>query len=67
MDVTVRLKDDLLKDARHKAVDEGLSLSAWLARLIEREVARPPHAPETSFWERVGDPRLAEAEFNPAQ
>lgn len=35
MNVTVKLPDELCKKARHCAVDENKSLSAWLANLIK--------------------------------
>lgn len=40
--VTVKLEESLIKEARHKAVDRGQPLSGWLADLIEREVSTPP-------------------------
>jgi predicted transcriptional regulator len=36
--VTIRIDNDLLVEARHVAVDHRLSLSAWVARLIEERV-----------------------------
>jgi len=38
MNVTVKLPDDLCRQARHRAVDESKSLSAWLADLVRREL-----------------------------
>ena len=38
MNVTITLPDDLCKRARHRAVDEEKSLSAWLAKLVAREL-----------------------------
>lgn len=37
--VTLRLDDELLRKVRHRAVDDDLSLSVWVARLLERTVA----------------------------
>jgi hypothetical protein len=37
--VTVSLPDELLREARHMAVDQGLSLSRFLAALLEERVA----------------------------
>lgn len=37
--VTLSIPDDLLREARHLAVDEGLSLSRFVARSLERRVA----------------------------
>jgi len=50
MNVTVKLADDLCRQARHRAVDESKSLSAWLANLVERELSdteRGPRQPRT--------------------
>ncbi len=38
VNVTVKLPDALCRAARHRAVDDDQSLSAWLAALIEREI-----------------------------
>ncbi len=35
VNVTVSLPEELLREARHLAVDKGLSLSGWLAQLVE--------------------------------
>jgi len=45
MNVTVKLPDDLCREARHRAVNEDKSLSGWLADLVRRELARarPEH------------------------
>lgn len=44
MNVTISLPDDLCKRARHRAVDEEQSLSAWLASLVARELSSPAQA-----------------------
>ena len=36
--VTLSLSDDLLREARHLAVDEGVSLSRFVARSLEQRV-----------------------------
>jgi hypothetical protein len=41
MNVTLKLPDHLGKAARHRAVDESKSLSAWVASLVARELAKP--------------------------
>lgn len=38
MNVTIKIDDELCKSARHRAVDSGLSLSGWIARMIRREL-----------------------------
>ena len=42
MNVTLKLPDELCKAAKHRAVDESLSLSKWIAQLVERELAAEP-------------------------
>lgn len=38
MNVTLKLPDDLCRKAKHRAIDESKSLSAWVASLVEREL-----------------------------
>lgn len=38
MNVTIKIDNMLVKGARHRAVDDGLSLSGWVAKLIYREL-----------------------------
>jgi hypothetical protein len=38
--VTISLPDDLLREARHLAVDQGLSLSRFVARALEQQVGQ---------------------------
>ncbi len=40
MNVTLKLPDELCKAARHLAVDESKSLSAWVTELMAREIAK---------------------------
>ncbi len=60
MNVTLKINDPLLKSARHRAVDQGLSLSAWMAKLIEREVGAGPDEPVTNILRQLGDETLAD-------
>ncbi len=39
--VTLKLDEALLREARHHAVDEGLSLSAWLTVQLQKLVRDP--------------------------
>jgi len=67
MNVTVKLEDRLVKMARHRAVDSGVSLSGWLAILIEREVdgRRGRKRKPVSLLEALGDESVAGLEFEP--
>jgi hypothetical protein len=38
--VTLKLEDSLLKQARKAAVEENLSLSAWVAKLIVQNLTK---------------------------
>lgn len=38
INVTVSLPADILREARHMAVDQGVSLSGFLAKLLEERV-----------------------------
>ncbi|MEO8614381.1 MAG: hypothetical protein ABI600_04515 [Luteolibacter sp.] len=39
MNVTIKMEDALCREARHRAVDRGLSLSGWIAEVLGRELA----------------------------
>lgn len=39
MNVTIKIDDALCREARHRAVDRGLSLSGWIAGVLCRELA----------------------------
>jgi hypothetical protein len=39
MNVTLKIDDELCRQARHRAVDANLSLSAWMAKLLEQELS----------------------------
>lgn len=38
MNVTVSLPDELIREARHEAVDRGLSLSRYVAVVLEEQI-----------------------------
>lgn len=46
MNVTLKLPDDLVREARHRAVNQSKSLSAWLADLVSRELHEPMNEAE---------------------
>jgi len=37
--ITLALDEELLRQARHKAVDQGLSLSGYVAKILQEQVA----------------------------
>jgi len=59
MNVTLKLNDQVCRDARHRAVDAGRSLSGWVEELIRRELGRPqPKMPQT-LLEALGNEALS--------
>ena len=47
MNVTLKLPEELCKAARHRAVDESKSLSAWVAGIVEKEIGKQREKPKT--------------------
>ena len=42
MNVTLKIDDELCRKARHRAVDADLSLSKWVAGVVEKELRTEP-------------------------
>ena len=42
MNVTLKLPDEVVREARIRAVHDSKSLSAWMADLVRRELAAEP-------------------------
>lgn len=66
MNVTLKLPDDLCREARHRAVDASQSLSAWIADLVVREV-RPDYGAKpaaATLIDALGDEALADGELD---
>lgn len=47
MNVTLKIDDALCKEARHRAVDADLSLSGWVAQVVEKELRQKPQEGRT--------------------
>ncbi len=62
MNVTIKINDDLIKQARHEAVDDGLSLSGWVAQLITEKLS--DKSPSKSLLEAIGNEKLAELDMD---
>jgi hypothetical protein len=58
MNVTIKISDDLAKRARHEAVDDGLSLSGWIAQLISEKLTL--RNTNKSLLEALGNDDLAD-------
>ena len=64
MNVTLKLKDELCREARHKAVDAGMSLSGWITELLQRELSKPETAKDgDSLLDLVGCEDQRDVEF----
>lgn len=61
MNVTIKINDELAKRARHEAVDDGLSLSGWVAQLISEKLSRKSTG--KSLLEALGNDRLADLDL----
>jgi len=53
MNVTVKLPDELCRQARHRAVDESKSLSAWLADVVQKELQSAKVKPTKTLAEAL--------------
>ena len=62
MNVTIKISEQLGREARHRAVDAGESLSGWVARLIQKELAKGKAGRCGSLLELLGDERSAGAD-----
>lgn len=47
MRVTLQLDDALAKEARHRAANEGLSFSEWVAKIVKAELSNPSERRQT--------------------
>jgi hypothetical protein len=63
MNVTIKISDELCREARHHAVDAGRSLSGWIADVIRKELSRSaPKRPKT-LLESLGNEELSGIEL----
>lgn len=58
MNVTIKINDELAKQARHEAVDDGLSLSGWVAQLISDKLSAG--SSKKSLLEALGNDHLTD-------
>ena len=63
MNVTIKIADELGRQARHCAVDAGLSLSGWIAKLVGKELSRSDLKKPQTLLEALGNERLAETDL----
>jgi len=62
MNVTVKLSEELVNEARHRAVARSQSLSQWMADLLRTEIARS-HPDRKTLSDRLGDLVTAQRDF----
>jgi len=60
MNITLKINDDLCREARHRAVDAHLSLSGWVADIIRKEIDRSSAKRPRTLLEELGNGELAE-------
>lgn len=63
MNVTLKLPDEIVSEARHRAVARSQSLSQWVAELLQAEIARR-HPDRQTLSDRLGDPKTADRDFD---
>lgn len=63
MNVTLKLPDEIVSEARHRAIARSQSLSQWVAELLQAEIARR-HPDRQTLSERLGDPATADRDFD---
>lgn len=63
MNVTLKLDDQLCREARHRAVDAGLSLSGWMTVVLRRELGDLPPEKPVTLLEALGNEALADYEI----
>ncbi len=59
MNVTIKISDEICRQARHRAVDAGRSLSGWIADVIRKELSHSGSGKAQTFLEALGDERLS--------
>ncbi len=64
MNVTVSIDRMLCKKARHRAVDEGLSLSSWVSKTISKEIEMVSEQKELTLLDALGDVNTAHMEID---
>jgi len=63
MNVTIKMDDQLCREARHRAVDRGLSLSAWIAEVLRGEIGRDAGKEPAGLFASLAMEEFADREF----
>ncbi len=61
MNITIKVNDKLAKQARHEAVDDNLSLSGWVSKLIKEKLSH--EGSQKSLLDALGNDDLANLEI----
>jgi hypothetical protein len=64
MNVTIKISDQILRDARHRAVDAGRSLSGWIADLVRKELSHPASKKPKNLLDALGNDKLSDIDLN---
>jgi len=65
MNVTIKISDQLCRDARHRAVDAGRSLSGWVADVIRKELSESAsNKPKKMLLEALGNEELLDIDVH---
>jgi hypothetical protein len=64
MNVTIKISDQICREARHRAVDAGRSLSGWIADVIRKELSRAPSKERRLLLEALGNDELADIDLS---
>jgi hypothetical protein len=64
MNVTIKIEDQLCRDARHRAVDAGRSLSGWIADVIRKELSHSGSKRRETLLEALGNDELSNIDLH---
>jgi hypothetical protein len=64
MNVTIKINDEICREARHRAVDAGRSLSGWIADVFQKELSNRPRKRPKTLLEALGNEDLATIDLN---
>lgn len=61
MNVTLKLPDDMVREARHLAIDENTSLSAMVAEMLEERIKRRSAKPHQTLIDALTVPGMPDS------
>jgi hypothetical protein len=63
MNVTLKIDDEICREARHRAVDAGRSLSGWITDVIQKELSSPHRKKPKTLLDALGNDELADIDL----